>query len=1508
MPQRLDDFLGEAPISDAGPVRLDAFLGQSVPSYTPPASPAEYFKTHSNVDPLALETAYSHLGQPNQAAAVQTPEMIARQRMQATNQERGIAGNLTAGALGNYSGIAGGVQRALAGPVGMIFPQAGENMRMAAAQSEAYAPQDGSLAGTAGSLVGGLPAAFVPGGSLINAANTGEQTYENIEARKARGEDISRLDEFANVAGQAGISGLVTKLGQKNITGNLVSRLAPQAAMGTLAGRLAAKGLGGAVFNTAGHLASQGLQAATTDPNTDITAGVGKAALLGAGMDVAGGLLHEYGAAQTPQEKPNVPENQGRPAPTKGEPPVQEAGPTERPQLPQEPRPTEEAGTQPLSSDVEGSEGTTPKTLPELPPEHGQWSSAELKDWADKSGFDTGDATGKLELRNKVGDQLLSQEKALRRTDPLTQAPNTIKYQEDAAKIFKDADTKGEHTALVETDVSGLKVMNTAYGHAAGDDMLRMAAQAMREELRVPPQRSGRSEDYLGSAGYRVGGDEFPAILRNVKTQAEAKVAMDRINANFDKKLAAKFPDLPPEARPFIAYNAEIRPPGDTRPLHDIQKTAEQGVEPYKSAKKAGRQIPEGRTEFLDYLTKRRAEMAAGKGVPETGTNVPEQGTPRLGGGRNAGAVAVPESAEKLFERDIRPAVAKTASNVKSTWDSVNRALGTGLNLKPEDYDTALNLRTSQGRQDLDRTRTEEALKPSRDLLEKMTPAQKTQWVDQVEAIGTSPDKATQPAADLMNKLNKTNIAEGEKYGLNTSKWDENYLGRLFEFPGEAGGTGSRTSIAGPQSFLKGRTFDTYSDALKFVESQGGKPKYDNPLDMALAKQTEIRRSIEARKSLYGEEDKGQVKWVENGTPTPEGMEAKLDDRLAKQDRDVIAPKWVFKKLADMQHLDAQKYMESPEWETQTKTLRPGDDVPEGMVKTGQTKPGQYAANENVAGLFNNLISQGVTKAIPVWDQAVQMKRGVVAANLGLSAVHAVLESVGNAVQSVGRALANVGGGEFDLAAKNLARANPVGQARFGSKIREQAANPAAHPELEPLVQTSQLGGNKFALKSVLDKTDFQKAKEEWAAGNKLGAVPRILKGLYNKMQAPLFDHFIPALRAGAKAAEAESALRRGLTGDELQRHMGRSQEDIDNILGTVIRTNQFQNKLVTDVQDLIFTAPKFTEGTLRFAGASVRDSLAAFKAVAGGKTPVMTPAMYTALAGLMTHVFGATLFQMAYTKATTGVAQRPHALQDYISPRTGRKDDKGHDERISLMSPFSALFSFAKGKGQALTSRIAPIWHAGYNAIQNVDERGVEIRSRTDSPGQQALDTAKYVGKHALPFSVQNIMEGQKPGGSKTLDAKVGAVLGARFGHTPSSKAEQEILDIAAENRRSAPETKQAAARGEKMRGLEEEVREKQPGARQDVVKAARAGDINPTDVATVYKRVAAKPGLRDLIQRDSTSARDLMERVWPKMTPEEQRQNQWMIRGKVGKTETMTPVEKRKWFQQISQDVRAQ
>jgi diguanylate cyclase (GGDEF)-like protein len=99
-------------------------------------------------------------------------------------------------------------------------------------------------------------------------------------------------------------------------------------------------------------------------------------------------------------------------------------------------------------------------------------------------------------------------------TDFLLDIPNRRGFEREfqrAIAYIKRYDASG---ALIVLDVDGLKPINDAFGHAAGDQVLKDVAATLLRQV--------RSSDVVG----RLGGDEFAVLLWNLtETDARAKAA-----------------------------------------------------------------------------------------------------------------------------------------------------------------------------------------------------------------------------------------------------------------------------------------------------------------------------------------------------------------------------------------------------------------------------------------------------------------------------------------------------------------------------------------------------------------------------------------------------------------------------------------------------------------------------------------------------------------------------------------------------------------------------------------------------------------------------------------------------------------------------------------------------------------------------------------------------------------------------------------------------------------------
>ena len=127
-------------------------------------------------------------------------------------------------------------------------------------------------------------------------------------------------------------------------------------------------------------------------------------------------------------------------------------------------------------------------------------SSIELHDGWHSIGI-IRDITEKIERREKI--------EYLSFHDQLTGLYNRRYYEEELRRL---STTRNLPITLVMADVNGLKLTNDAFGHAAGDELLRKLARVLKSVC--------RSDDIVA----RIGGDEFVLLLPMTDSEETEKI------------------------------------------------------------------------------------------------------------------------------------------------------------------------------------------------------------------------------------------------------------------------------------------------------------------------------------------------------------------------------------------------------------------------------------------------------------------------------------------------------------------------------------------------------------------------------------------------------------------------------------------------------------------------------------------------------------------------------------------------------------------------------------------------------------------------------------------------------------------------------------------------------------------------------------------------------------------------------------------------------------------------
>jgi diguanylate cyclase (GGDEF)-like protein len=133
-------------------------------------------------------------------------------------------------------------------------------------------------------------------------------------------------------------------------------------------------------------------------------------------------------------------------------------------------------------------------------------------------------------LRTQLAQALarIEQLQASADTDFLLDIPNRRGFERELQRSIAYIKRYRANGALIVIDVDRLKPINDAFGHAAGDQVLKAIVEALSRQV--------RSSDVIG----RLGGDEFALLLWNLsESDARAKAvsleqAVDRLLFTFD--------------------------------------------------------------------------------------------------------------------------------------------------------------------------------------------------------------------------------------------------------------------------------------------------------------------------------------------------------------------------------------------------------------------------------------------------------------------------------------------------------------------------------------------------------------------------------------------------------------------------------------------------------------------------------------------------------------------------------------------------------------------------------------------------------------------------------------------------------------------------------------------------------------------------------------------------------------------------------------------------------------
>jgi diguanylate cyclase len=156
-------------------------------------------------------------------------------------------------------------------------------------------------------------------------------------------------------------------------------------------------------------------------------------------------------------------------------------------------------------------------------------------------------------------------------TDPLTTLSNRKCFDQALAKAMAEAKEKNQPLSLLMTDIDHFKKFNDTYGHLTGDQVLRLVAISVKQNV--------KGQDVAA----RYGGEEFVVALPNTALQSAITVA-DHIRRAVMTKELVKRSTGERLGRLTISIGAAVLRPSDT-----AQTLIERADNCLYAAKRSGR-------------------------------------------------------------------------------------------------------------------------------------------------------------------------------------------------------------------------------------------------------------------------------------------------------------------------------------------------------------------------------------------------------------------------------------------------------------------------------------------------------------------------------------------------------------------------------------------------------------------------------------------------------------------------------------------------------------------------------------------------------------------------------------------------------------------------------------------------------------------------------------------------------------------------------------------------------
>lgn len=949
----------------------------------------------------------------------------------------------------------------------------------------------------------------------------------------------------------------------------------------------------------------------------------------------------------------------------------------------------------------------------------------------------------------------------------------------------------------------------------------------------------------IAKAGEVAGGEDAMSALedrywdvaeRQAGVQYKTGLKYAKKSQNADTRMLAELHDISPLAkdkRKLATIEADKLTPGSTLEYNGVKLSVEAGEGRARILKGLGEDfnLDEINEVPYDAGTIRRS---AAKETPKAAID----DVPFLPGAKQVGRIA-----KRLIEDDIVPAVKEVGDAFKEAGSQIVSTLA------PQTRgDTARYVANSVREMNAEGARRKSvayhAMKAARRMFQRMAQAPKWDMIERLEK-GTPQTNGSLAAIDKVFR-DLLNGRWTEANSLPTGRlvaFIKDYFPHQWKDKVKAAEFYSKMPLQGSRSFLKQRFYQLFSEG---VNVGGLEPLYDNPVDMVMAKIVEMDKYILSQRLLTDLKAKGVLQKITARDKLPTGF-IKLNDPIGT---------------------------------IYGKPNRRGSR----LIK------GYWVAEAASGNVINNHLSPGLRHRSKLLKVYMGVGNVLNAVQLGLSGFHAVNTGIDAMVGELGMAIKLAADGKPVESIKSALSVPiaPFMRIKQGRGMMKEWLRPGTQgAAIAKIIDAEIAGGGRAEFDPTYHNEAVEKMADAWFKGNWAGAALRAPFAAVEMASAPIMEHMVPLMKQGTIYRLASYELEKiGPTASraEVREVMRKVVDHVDNVLGEMVYDNLFWNKTAKDIAMATTRAVGWNLGTVRTAYQGIKDiGSVTGRGLLKGKVDISHPTSYLLALVTMTAGVGAVMHRLMTGK-------NPEDLKDYFYPKTGEKDDSGHDVRLALPTYMKDYIAIARHPGRTAANKAHPLINMTVSMLQNEDYYGTKIYNEDDPLMVKLLDGAKFAGKQFEPLGVREFRKLRDEGSSmgRSIAPLVGITMAPK--EMSQSKAERRAHELG--NFDYGPRTTEQADRADLRKKIGGKLRKGEDA--RDEVKANIAGGKMTVDD---WKRAARGSREGNLTRAVHSLNLDDTMKVWDEASDAEKREILPLVARRIQES-TSVPVERRRAY----------